>query len=102
MSQRGEIFIQQRKQQQGVWKIGGKFPHLPPPPILLGGSQPCAKPCHPTQYTSIFSTKPPADALSSRLYCAILDVSLIHHQKPNRFGKQPKLPQKIAFFEHFF
>jgi hypothetical protein len=34
--------------------------------------------------------------------CALLASSLIHHQKPCRFGKQPKTPKNFVVFGHFF
>jgi hypothetical protein len=36
------------------------------------------------------------------LYFALLELSLIHHHNPCRFGKQPELPQKSAFCGYFF
>jgi hypothetical protein len=57
------------------------------------------------QYPGIFSTKPGlAFNCRSIQTCLLrfLDVSLIHHQSPCRFGKQPKHPPKIGSFGSFF
>jgi hypothetical protein len=35
-------------------------------------------------------------------YCAVADVSLIHHQMGCRFGNPPKHPQKFADFALIF
>jgi hypothetical protein len=59
--------------------VGGKFPHLPPPPTLR-----------------------PHFRREIRSVVAVLEVSLIHHQKGVGFGKQPEYPKNFGLFGETF
>jgi len=64
---------------EGSELFGGKFPHLPPPPALLGSYLPELSPL--------------------RMFCA---SAHIHHQTGGGFGKHAKHPKNFDLFAYVF